>query len=122
MGPPIRYEPSNLDALYANREVFDIFCEAGWIGYFQRLNGFHEDTTLQFSMNLIGEYLEIRGLRIDASERIVAEVTGLPQIGDRWFLWKRHNLREVEEFPAAGEQVRQSARGVALETLPRPWD
>ena len=55
MDPPIEYEPSNLDALSANREVCEIFRKVGWIGYFQRLNGFHEETTLQFGMNLNGE-------------------------------------------------------------------
>ena len=44
---------------------------------FKIVNGFHEEKTLQFTMNLVGEYSEIRGLRIDASERVVVEVTGL---------------------------------------------
>ena len=77
MGPRIMYEPNNLDALCANREVFAIFHEAGWIDYFQRLNIFYEETSLQFTMNLTREYSEIRGMRIDASERAIAEATGL---------------------------------------------
>ena len=119
MGRPIRYEPSNIDALSANREVYDIFLEAGWIGYFQLLNEFHEETTLQFSLELIRE---IRGLRIDASKKAVANVTGLPWTGECWFFKKRHNLRVAEEFLAPGEQVHRRDRGVALETLPIPWD
>ena len=67
MGPLVRYEPKNLDALRENREVFAIFWEAGWIEYFQILNGFHEEKTFQFAMNLIGDHLEIRGLRIYVS-------------------------------------------------------
>ena len=105
MGPPIKYEPSNINALYANIEAFNIFSNDGWIGYFQRLKGFHEERTLHFYMNLVVKYLEIIGLRIDASEWDVKEVTGLNPIGDRWFFQKRHNLREVKEFLAAGEQV-----------------
>ena len=69
MGPSIRYEPKNLDTMCENREFFSIFREVGWIEYFQRLNGFHEETTFQFSMNLNGDHLEIIGLRIDVSER-----------------------------------------------------
>ena len=60
MGPSVKFEPNNLDAIHANREVFSIFREAGWIQYFQRLNGFHEETTFQFTMNLTGEHSEIR--------------------------------------------------------------
>ena len=85
MGSPVRYEPNNLDALHANMEVFAIFQEPGWIEYFQRLNGFHEETKFQFSMNLTEEHSEIKGLRIDISEQDLAEVIGLPRIGKRWF-------------------------------------
>ena len=73
-------------------------------------------------MNLNGEYLEIRGLRIDASEQAIAEVTRLPQTRERWFTRKRHNLRAAKDFLAPGEQVHRRDRGVALETLPIPWD
>ena len=65
MGPLVRYEPNNLDIRRANREVFTIFQEDGWVEYFQILNGFHEETTFQFAMNLTREHLEVRGLRID---------------------------------------------------------
>ena len=84
MGAPFRYEPNNLDALSANKEFFSIFWEVGWIEYFQRLNGFHEETKFQFAMNLIGEHSEITGLRIDVSEWALAKVMGLPKIGNRW--------------------------------------
>ena len=67
MGAPVIYEHNNLDALSANREVFSIFWKVGWIKYLQRLNGFHEETTFQFTMNLTGDHWEIRGLRIDVS-------------------------------------------------------
>ena len=73
-------------------------------------------------MNLNGEYLEIRGLSMDASEQAIAKVTGLPQTGERWFFRKRHNLRVAEEFLGPGQKVQRRDRGVALETSPRPWD
>ena len=31
-------------------------------------------------------------------------------------------MRAAEEFLALGEKVQRRERGVALETLPRPWD
>ena len=52
MGLPVKYEDNNLDALREKIEFFDIFWEYGWIEYFQRLNGFHEETIFQFTMNL----------------------------------------------------------------------
>ena len=56
MGPPVRYEPKNLDVVCENREDFAIFREAGWIKYIQRINGFHEEMTFQFSMNLTRDH------------------------------------------------------------------
>ena len=56
MGPLVRYEPKNLDTLRENREVFAIFQEVGWIEYFQRLNGFHVETSFQFAMNLTRDH------------------------------------------------------------------
>ena len=85
MGPIVRYEPNNIDTLHENREVFAIFWEDGWIEYFQRMNGFHEETTFQFSKSLTEEHSEIRGLRIYVSDWALAEVTRLPKIGNRWF-------------------------------------
>ena len=122
MGAPVRYEPNNLDALSAKKEVFSIFWEVGWIKYFQRLNGFHEEIKFQLALNLIGEHSEIRGLRIDVSEWALAEATRLPRIGNRWFYRKRHNLTTIECFLAAREKVQQRSIGIVLDMLPRPWD
>ena len=56
-------------------------------------------------MNLTGDHYEIRGLRIDVSEKALGEVTGLPKIENRWFCQKRDNLTAVEDFLVAGEHV-----------------
>ena len=78
MGIPARYEPSNMRELKRNAEVFTIFQATGWTKFFQRLNGFHHEATLQFSLNLTETQSEVWGLCIEVSEAIVAEVTGLP--------------------------------------------
>ena len=57
----------------------------GWTEFFQRLNGFHRETTLQFALNLTETHSEVRGLCIEVSEAIVVEVTILPQVGRAWF-------------------------------------
>ena len=72
MGFPVRHEPKNIDSLCRNKEVFVIFEEVRWIEYFQILNGFHEETTLHFFMNLIKTHSYIRGLRIDVLEASLA--------------------------------------------------
>ena len=41
--------------------------------FFERLNGFHHEATLQFTLNLTETHSEVWGLRIE-----VSEVIGLP--------------------------------------------
>ena len=37
-------------------------------------------------------YSEVKGLYIKVTEEIVAEVTGLPQVGRTWFGRRTHNV------------------------------
>ena len=101
---------------------FAIFQAVGWTEFFQHMNGFHRETALQFSLNLSETHSEVRGLRIEVSEEIVAEVTILPQVGRSWFDRRTPNAAAVQDFLIEGEQIRQSRRGIALQSLPRPCD
>ena len=40
-GSIVRHEPTMMDAIRQNIEVFRIFEEAGWMTYLERLNGFN---------------------------------------------------------------------------------
>ena len=81
MGIPARHETSNTRELRRNAEFFAIFEAVGWTELFQHLNGFHRETDLQFALNIIETHSNVRGLCIEFSEAIVAEVIGLPQVG-----------------------------------------
>ena len=81
MGIFARHEPTNMQELCKNTEVFSIFAAAGWTEFFQRLSGFHRETVLQFALNLTETHSKVRGLHIEVTEEIVAEVTSLPQSG-----------------------------------------
>ena len=59
---------------------------------------------------------------IEISEDIVAEVTGLPQIGRGWFGRRTPNATAVQDFFVVGEQLRPSGWGMELQSLPQPWD
>ena len=78
MGIPAQYEPPNTRELRRNVKVFAIFEAAGWAEFFQRLNGFHCEAALQFTLNLTKTHLEVLVLCIDVSKAIVVEVIGLP--------------------------------------------
>ena len=77
MGIPARHEPPNMRELRRNAKFFSIFQAACWNELFQCLNGFHRETTLQFTLNLIETHSKVWGLCIEVFEAIVVEVTGL---------------------------------------------
>ena len=102
MGIPTQDEPPNTRELRRNAEVFSTFEAMGWTEFFQRLNGFHQETALQFSLNLIENHLEVWGLCIEVSEAIVAEVIILPQVGRAWFGRRTPNAAAVQDFLIEG--------------------
>ena len=107
MGIPTRHEPPNMRELRINAEFFAIFEVAGWTEFFQRLNGFHREIALQYSLNIIETHSEFRGLHIEVSEAIVAEVTALPQVGRFRFGRRTPNAAVVQDFMIEGEQIHQ---------------
>ena len=103
MGIPSRHEPPNMQGLWKNAEFFSIFEAAVQTEFFQRLNGFHRETALQFALNLTETHSNIRGLWIGFFEVIVVEFTVLPQVGRAWFGRRTPNVAAVQDFFAAGE-------------------
>ena len=85
MGIPAGYEPSNTRQLRRNAAFFAIFQAADWTEFFEHLNGFHHEAALQFALNLTETHSNVLGLRIEVSKAIMAEVTGIPQVGKAWF-------------------------------------
>ena len=47
---------------------------------------------------------------------------GLPQAGRAWFGQRTPNPAAVQDFLREGEHIQPSWRGIALQSLPRPWN
>ena len=77
---------------------------------------------MKFSLNLTETHSEVWELRIEVSEAIISEVTTIPQVGKAWFGRQVPATTAQESFLLEGEQVQSSKRGIALHSLPRPWD
>ena len=73
----IRCEPESMEPLRRDVEAFIIFEDAGWTSYFERLIGFDEEVSLQFAQNLMEYYSKVGGMRIEVSEEIIVELTGM---------------------------------------------
>ena len=77
-GEPIHHETSNVSMMRQNPEALEVFRAAGWLQYFEKLQGYNNYVALDFAMNLEGDCFVVRGVPIDFSEQVIAEVTGLP--------------------------------------------
>lgn len=53
------------------------------MAYFKRLQGFDEQTMLEFALNIDeeGDSSQVRGLRVSTLEQTIASVSGFPHIG-----------------------------------------
>ena len=120
-GTLITHEPGTTAVLELFPEIYQIFLQAGWIEYFRRLPDFDEQQVLEFTCNLIEGFSVVQGIQVPVTEEIIAEVTGLPATGTRWFSRKHLILNGQQDFLRPGEEVETKGRGVALRSLPQPW-
>jgi len=80
-----------------------LFQNTGWKIYFEILQVFDVEKTLEFTQNLIGEKSRVRCVEFFVTEEIIARVTGLPQEGKQWFGRRTSLVHVVEEFNREGE-------------------
>ena len=77
-GEPVHHEPSNVSMLQHNPEALEVFMAAGWLQYFEKLQGNNNSIALDFAMNLEGYRSVVEGVPIDFFEQAIVEVTSLP--------------------------------------------
>jgi len=80
-GRAIQNEPT---VLIVSDQALVILERAGWMQYLNKLQGFHEEMTLEFLQNLQNGSTTVRGRDIKVSEAIIAEVTRLLAKGTKW--------------------------------------
>jgi hypothetical protein len=98
-----------------------MFLWEGWLGYFQRLQGFDQQQVLQFAQILQEYHSIVQGVRIPVTEEDIAQVLGLPTNDIHLFSRKHIILNAQQDFLLPGEQIEPKGRGVRLSSLPPPW-
>ena len=71
-GSIIRNEPATTALLEHYPAAYQIFQQAGWLSYFQRLQGYNEQQVLQFAQNLQEDHSVVQGVRISVTEEDIA--------------------------------------------------
>jgi len=71
-GVTVRYEANSTEGLDNFPEACQIFKEVGWLKFLEQLRGSDESISLEFSLNLSRNQTEVRGLKLEITEEVVA--------------------------------------------------
>jgi shikimate kinase len=71
-GSVIRYEPAMTALLEHYPVAYQIFLQARWLGYFQRLQWYDQQQVLQFAQNLQEYHSIVQGVRISVTKEDIA--------------------------------------------------
>jgi len=66
-------------------EACQIFKDIGWFEFGQRLEGLDGGVAMEFARNLERNQMEVKGLKLEVTEEVIAQVMGLLVEGKRWF-------------------------------------
>lgn len=98
-----------------------ILQRVSWLHYLTKLQGFHEEMTLEFLQNLDNGCTTVKGRNITVSKVVIAEVSGLPAEGTIW-MDKNVLLQDVfTVFQDPEEKLVRKGKGIHPTTLQQPW-
>jgi hypothetical protein len=118
-----RYELGRLVASEIHRDYIQILEKKQWIGFLEKFDGFCEGVSLEFAHSFDGEIATIGNLTIRLTEDSIAHVTGLPQIGERYFKTKHCKDKSWVPFISRSRvAVVNWKKGIPRSWLAHPWD
>lgn len=85
MEPMVRIDPNGAQALLSHEDSMDDLVVYGQDGFIKRIEGFNLKLAQAFTQSFDGTRAKIGDLQLKVTEGSIAEATGLPQEGDRWF-------------------------------------
>jgi hypothetical protein len=79
--------------------------QAGLDGVCVTLQGYNEDIALEFTLNYRVEHSTVSGTHVEVTEETMAEVIGLPHIGERWYSQRTSQPEILRQFLEPGEAL-----------------
>jgi hypothetical protein len=118
-----RYEPGRLVASEIHRDCMQILEQKQWLSFFEKFDGFCEGIALEFAHSFDGERATVGNLTIRITEDSLAFVTGLPQIGERYFKTKHFKDKSWVPFISRSRVAAVNwKKGIPRSWLVHPWD
>ena len=104
------------------QKAYQIFKDAGWFEFFQRLEGSNKVIAMEFANNLKRNQTKVRGLQLEVTKEVISHVMTLPIEGKRWFNRKINDPSLKEDFFQGEEWLVTKGRGIDRLLLPQPWE
>ena len=84
-GKTNRAEPSDMSQVQTFLDYARLFLEAGWLSFFERIDGYHTKVSHKFAQCLDKDIVTFDTLKFQLTRELIAEATGIPDEGEYWF-------------------------------------
>lgn len=95
------HEPTSLEELEKTLKYNackHILVKEGWHEFMAKFHGFEDEVTLRFAQGFDGKVTRIGDLTMKVNEKTIAQATGLPSEGIKWFKNKRVDKQQSMQF------------------------
>ena len=84
-GKTNRAEPLDMSWVQAFPDCARLFLEAGWLSFFEKIDGYHTEVSYKFAQCLDKDIITFDTLKIELTIELIAKATGIPDEGEYWF-------------------------------------
>ena len=81
-GKTNRAEPSNLSWVNNFPDCAQLFADAGWIIFFENIEGYHSEVSYKFAQCLDKDIVSFDTLKFKLTRELIAEATGILDEGE----------------------------------------
>ena len=84
-GKTNRAQSSDMSWVQAFPDCARLFSKAGWLNYFEKIDGHHREVSYKFAQGLDNDIVTFDTLKIELTREIIAKATRIPDEGEYWF-------------------------------------
>ena len=84
-GKTNREEPSDVNRVQTFPNCAKLFVEAGWLVFFERIEGYHSEVSYKFAQYLDKYMVSFDTLKFKLTRELLAEETRITDEGEFWF-------------------------------------
>jgi hypothetical protein len=118
----LKRELSNLSFLESHPEVQRYFSNAGCMEFVNRLqSGCHQATAEAFAMSFDGNRARVGSVEIKVDDKFIAEATGLPMTGQKWFKTTALKKQDFKFYLKDGYKHKAWTKGMLVSYLDEEW-